>query len=417
MNKLDTIKLDNGLTIYLYNDKKKHSTFFQFITFFGGIDKDFIYNNQEYHMQDGIAHILEHYLVECNENGNFLELLGERQMNTNASTSYKSTRFYFETVTDVEFGIKTLLEGLNNVVFTEEKLEKLKNPILQEIRGKSDNKFYHSNIMNMNNLFHNYKYRSVGGDINEVINTTVEDLEVCYNAFWQPCNQAIVIAGNFNKERIIKQITSFYKKLDKTYYPLERIVINELDTVKKKSDILVYRTPLSFVEFSFKVNIKSLSPKERVDLDFYLLCFSRSHFGVVSPLFKKLTDKKVITSGIYCGNYTINDYLIINVSAYTYDVKLFKKSILDKIKSLDDFREDLFDLEKKNAIITLILREDSIISTIIPFLDNLVNYNYPYLDTISDIEKLKYNDYVETVKNMDFSNYTVTTIIDKEKEG
>ena len=109
--------------------------------------------------------------------------------------------------------------------------------------------------------------------------------------------------------------------------------------------------------------------------------------------------------------------IIINVSAYTYDVKLFKKSILDKIKSLDDFREDLFDLEKKNAIITLILREDSIISTIIPFLDNLVNYNYPYLDTISDIEKLKYNDYVETVKNMDFSNYTVTTIIDKEKEG
>ena len=73
MNKLDVEKLDNGLTIYLYKDDRRHSTLFQFVTLFGGFNKDFIYNNNEYHIQDGVAHILEHYIVECNNNGNFLK--------------------------------------------------------------------------------------------------------------------------------------------------------------------------------------------------------------------------------------------------------------------------------------------------------------------------------------------------------
>ena len=49
MSKIDTIKLDNGLTIYLYEDKRRHSTFFDLVTLFGGLDKDFILNGKEYH--------------------------------------------------------------------------------------------------------------------------------------------------------------------------------------------------------------------------------------------------------------------------------------------------------------------------------------------------------------------------------
>lgn len=86
MNKLDSVVLDNGLTIYFYPDKRRHSTFVQFVTLFGGLTKDFMYDGKEYHMPDGIAHILEHYIVECNDDGNFIESLGKREMNTNAST-------------------------------------------------------------------------------------------------------------------------------------------------------------------------------------------------------------------------------------------------------------------------------------------------------------------------------------------
>ena len=35
MNKIDKVILDNGLTIYFYIDKKRHSVFFQHITKYG----------------------------------------------------------------------------------------------------------------------------------------------------------------------------------------------------------------------------------------------------------------------------------------------------------------------------------------------------------------------------------------------
>ena len=204
MNKINKVVLENGLTIYLYNDKRRHSTFFQFVNLCGGITKDFVVDGKEYHMQDGVAHILEHYVVECNDKGNFLEILGERQMNTNASTHLNMTDFYFETVEDVNFGIKTLLNGIYNITFKKDKLEKLKNPIFQEIRGKSDNKFYHLNRQCNDNLFNKTKFRDIGGTLEEVEKTTIDDLRVFYEAFYQPSNQFIVIAGNFNKKELLE---------------------------------------------------------------------------------------------------------------------------------------------------------------------------------------------------------------------
>ena len=47
---------------------------------------------------------------------------------------------------------------------------------------------------------------------------------------------------------------------------------------------------------------------------------------------------------------------------------------------------------------------------IIPFVDNLIIYDYPYLDTVEDIENLSYDDFVNTIKNIDFSNYSCLTI-------
>ena len=66
MNEIETVKLENGLTIYLYEDKRKHTCIFDIITKFGGMSKDYKIDNKVYHFQDGIAHILEHFLVECN---------------------------------------------------------------------------------------------------------------------------------------------------------------------------------------------------------------------------------------------------------------------------------------------------------------------------------------------------------------
>lgn len=413
MNKLETLILDNGMKVYLYNDSRRHSTFFQFTTLFGGFTKDFKINGVEYHFQDGIAHLLEHYIVECNEVGNFLKELGKKQMNTNAATHYNMTNYYFETVEDVEFGINTMLNGIYNVKFEEEKLEKLKNPVYQEIRGKMDNKFYHSNIMILDNMFQDIKFRNVGGTIEEVKGTSVQDLKICYEAFYQPSNQFIVIAGNFSRDAVVKEIKDFYNALQFDEKKVELIEYNEKINIKKREDTLIFPTPLEYVEISFKVDVSNIHQKELLDLDFYLGCFYNHFFGITSSLHKELIDKKVITSGIGCSDSRLDKFLIISIGAYTFDSNYFKKRVLSVIEKLNCFDCDKFDLDKKSAILRIILRDENVMKMIIPFIDNIVNFDYPYLDTVKDVEELSFDNYVSCIKSIDFSNYTIITIKEK----
>ena len=46
------------------------------------------------------------------------------------------------------------------------------------------------------------------------------------------------------------------------------------------------------------------------------------------------------------------------------------------------------------------MREENIIHTLFPFIDNVLYYDYPYIDKISDIENMKYKDFVEANMNM-----------------
>lgn len=416
MNKLEIINLGNGLTIYFYKDSRRHSTFFQFITLFGGLTKDFLYHNQEYHMHDGIAHILEHYIVEHNESGNFLEILGKKQMNTNASTHFNMTRFYFETVENIEEGIDILLNGLYNIKFDKEKLEKVKKPILQEIRGKQDNKFYHSDILMLNNVFHNNTFQSIGGTLQEVEETTIEELEICYDTFYQPNNQIIVVGGNFDKKKILERIKKFYNHYKTTEQEKPKLLTpKEEKEVVKKEDILIFKTPLDYVEITFKIDISNLSPSEKLDLDFYLVSFYNTFFGATSKLYKKLTEEKIISSSISTGDITINNYLLISIGAYTYNPEEFKRQVLQTIQQRKEYKEDLYELDKKSSILRLILRDENIMNMIMPFVDNLVNFNYPYLDTIEDLEKMTFKKFKDAIESLDFSNYTIIHIKEKEQ--
>ena len=413
MNNLETITLDNGLNIYLYNDLKKHSTFFQITTFCGGINKHFIYNNKKYHIKDGVHHILEHYIVECNEEGNFLDKLGDFQMTTNASTSINNTSYYFQTVENVLFGINTILNGIYNVKFDEEKLEKLKNPICQEIRGKIDNKFYHLNKMRISNLFNNIDYVDVGGELSDVEDTSIDDLKILYDAFYHPANQFIVIAGNFNKDEVINTIKKFYKEHIFSKYNTKLIAYNENVSIKKKKDILYFPTSMNYYNISFKIDISKYNSNELLDMDFYLNSFYASSFGPTSNLYKKLINNKIISDYINASHSIIDKFLIISIGAYCEREDKFRDEVIKILNDVSLIKKDKFELDKKSSIVSLILRSENIFSLIMPFIDNLIIYNYPYLDSIDDVKKLNFNDYIDCIKNIDFSNYIEITIKNK----
>lgn len=410
MTKFEKVVLDNGLVIYFYVDKRRHSTFFQHITKFGGLTKDFMCDGVEYHFQDGIAHILEHYIVEENKYGNFLKLLGEAQMSTNASTHHDMTRFYFNAVENVEFGIRTLLNGIYAPLFSEERLEKMKGPIYQEIRGKSDNKFYHGMYCSYNNLFNNLSFRSIGGTVEEVKMTTLDELKLCYEAFYQPENQMIVVGGNFDKDEVLNIIKDFYSKLDIPKHDVKLINIVEDTKVKNEYGEVHFPTGEEYLEITYKINLDKYSPEEQLKLDFYCNYFFKMFFGVTSSLYNRLVKNKIITGGIGCGSTKLGNYLLVSAGSYSNDLETLEKEIKNTFNNLDDFDEEKFELDKKQTILDLILRDENIGSMVMPFVDNIVSYNYHHPDSKEQIDGYTYEDFVKTMKEIDFSNYTVTVI-------
>ena len=411
---IETIKLDNGLTIYLYEDSRRHSTFFQFVTKFGGKYREFYSNGEKHEIKDGVAHILEHYIVEHNKYGNFLKILGEAQMNTNASTNINMTSYYFEAVENVKFGVETLLKGIYNVVFNDDYLNKIKEPIYQEIRGRMNNKFYHSNIESFNNLFNNIKFRNVGGSLEDVANTTLEDIMTCYNTFYQPSNQFIIIAGNFNKDEIISYIVEFYNNLDIKNIDFKICNSGEVDSVNKKESIVYYPTASDYIDISYKINLNKYNNREKLNLDFYLNYFCKMYFGITSPIYKRLVDNKIISGGIGFSHSIIDNYLVLSIGCYVNNADEFINCITKSIKELDYFNEEYFDLDKKRTFLDILLRDESLFNTIFPFIDNVVNFDYPFLDTVEDVNNFSFEEFVDVIKNIDFNNYSIVRIENKK---
>ena len=64
----------------------------------------------------------------------------------------------------------------------------------------------------------------------------------------------------------------------------------------------------------------------------------------------------------------------------------------------------------------MILRDENIFKTIIPFVNNIVDFDYPYVDTVADVEAFDYNEFIDMIKELDFSHYSINTIVDPSKK-
>lgn len=178
MSKIEKVKLENGLTIYLYEDKRKKSTFVDLVTKFGGIHHDFVFDGKKYHIPSGVAHFLEHFLLEHTPYGNLMRLFGKRHLYANGMTSISKTEFYFSGVVHIEDALITLIDAIHRVSFTKEEMDSI----------------------------------------------NVDMVNMCYKVFYRPSNECMIIAGNFDKEKMIEKIKECYQKLsfEKGKLSLER---------------------------------------------------------------------------------------------------------------------------------------------------------------------------------------------------
>ena len=405
--------LDNGLNVYLIEDKNKHNVIIDLIVKYGGFYSDFEVDGKKYHLNDGMAHLLEHIMFEKNCNGNFMNTYGSRQMTTNAITYPWITEYYVDLVDDFDFALNCMLTGLSKRVFTEEDLLDIKPPIYQEIRMRDDQVLRIAFYSRMRNLFKEYSYVSGLGSLKDVEGFTYEQVCLCYDAFYNPKNEILIIAGNFDTKEALEKIEKIYKKLTFKKYNFNFIKVNEPKEVNKEYEVIEIPVAKDYVDISYKIDFSKYQGEERKKCSYYLSLFLLLNFSDISPLYKKLIDKKIINNSIFRDYDFYQDYLIISVSSYVNNEKKFIKEVKNTLNNLYENKE-IFELRLRKFKMDKICSDSTPGEIVNELKDNLYYFGYLGFDTIEEVNSLNYQEYLNFTKNLDFEHFTITRITSKK---
>lgn len=406
--------LENGLQIYFLEDKTKHSVLVDLMVKYGAFHSDFEVNGQEYHIKDGMAHLIEHLLFEKSQYGNFAKLFGSKQMQTNATTSTFMTDFYVDTVEEVDFALEHLIKGISIPVFTSEDIEVTKPPIYQEIRMRNDEigrNIYKSQTKNM---LQNYSYVDGLGSLEDVESFSYDLVRFCYDTFYQPKNEILFIAGNFEVEEMYSKIEEIYKSLSFKETSFSFLNIQEPKEVKCRYEEIKMPTPKDLVNISYKLDFSKIPFEERRMLTYYIGIFLEMNFSIISPLYKELIDKKVIDSSLSYDFDYFKDYMLISVCGYPNEEKIFTKRIQEVFEKEHVFKEEVFNLDLKQEKMQHLCSDASFYSLLCQFQENYSYYNYTGFDTADDLQKLNFQEFKIFIQNLEFKEYFITKITDSK---
>lgn len=411
---MNVYELENGLKVYCYHDSSKHSAFVSLGVFYGGIDTDFIRNGKHYHYPDGMAHLLEHYLCEQNRFGNIINCFRDFHMYANAATSMKNTYFYFDAVTDIEKGLEYLIQGIHSPIFTNENLEEVKHAVKEEILKKQDLIGRRIHEKAMENLFHNISMRNNIGTIDEISSIDLEMLQTCYETFYQPGNEVLIIAGNFEEEKVLNKVKKLYSTLKFSNYRVEKYEFDEPKEVVHHTGLIEMPTGNNIYELVFKVPLHSFSKDQYLDLEVGMYNLLGMNFDLPTKTYQKLKDKGIIKTSIMISTILMKPFYIVHIGAYTDKPEEFKKEIL-KVLKCPIIDEEMFELDQKNRKMSIAMRPDSLQHIVFPLQENIFVFDYPDMDKVEDVDKLSFEKMKNIIAQLDFSHYTEIRVVDVKK--
>ena len=405
MNKAKFITLDNGLTILIYTDSSKSTNHVELYTFFGGNNGEYVdYNGNTKKVKPGTAHLLEHYICENTVEGNLLDNLRKYNiLSCNGGTNNENTSYFFNTVTNFYECLETFLRGIYNISFTKEKLDKTKIAVYSEIRDDKNNEKNKIIEKKINGLF--TINRKTLGSSSSVKSITIKEIKDVYDNIYIPCNQFLVLAGNFDYDKTLSLVKNIYKEISFKNDKRLSKVSDVKDVIKKRT---IYKSDyIDEVILTFKIDVSSLSCFDKYKLDWYLSFFLDINFSKYSKINEYINSCSDYVDDISAYLYYFNGYFVIDVIAFTKKVNEFEKLVLSSIKNRDSNERKVFELVKKDVITRISVRKDSISNYVAPTEENYIRFGYLDDDDIDVIDKFNYSEYDKIISNINFTNYSV----------
>ncbi|MFV0274833.1 MAG: EF-P 5-aminopentanol modification-associated protein YfmH [Bacilli bacterium] len=406
-------KLKSGLDVYLFPNKNISSSYFTLTTRYGGKDIIFSTSKNKNKTPIGMAHFLEHKVFEMENGEDAFNIFSENGASANAMTSHNKTKYLFKTSINLENNLRNLINFVYSPFFTEENVKKEQGIISEEIdmiNNKPDYILYREII---NSVFEkNPITHSNIGSKEDIKQVTKEDLDLCFDTFYNPSNMFLVGTGNFDIKEVLNIIEDEMSKLKfKKYKPINLEKFNEpkrvflsYKEVNEKIEIpkIAYSIKFKYSDFKF----------DKKKTKFYLNIILDLLFSSTSDFLEELIKEKIITQELYTFIESNEDdgFLSIICTTKTGDQLIQKiDKLLENPKIYKDKFLKLINGTKGSFIKSL----DNIVSVNNNLSNQIFLYNSCDLNFIKFLNSLSFEEIEYILKTIDFTNKAIV-IMKKE---
>ena len=110
--------LPNGLTVTVVPRTDFTKRLAYFVTDYGSIHTDFVFEGKQYHAPAGVAHFLEHKIFERPEGENWEDVFSALGAEVNAYTSDDCTAYMFSATEHIPEALEALLSMVKDITVT-----------------------------------------------------------------------------------------------------------------------------------------------------------------------------------------------------------------------------------------------------------------------------------------------------------
>ena len=305
--RLEEYSLENGLKVILIEDKRSPAVVNSIWYRVG--------SSNEISGKTGISHILEHMMFKGTNKlgpGEFSSIVKKMGGTDNAFTSKDFTGYYQKVHNeDLERCIELESDRMINLKLDDNQIEKEINVVKEERRLRTDDNPVSKTFEKiMINAFGMNKYGiPIIGTMQDIEDTTKKDLEDWYNLYYQPRNAIVIIAGNFDRDKVKQYINKYYSSIENDE-PLN-LISSDAEYISKEyfevqGDV---SKPVVFISFT-KPEFNDQDPRKSYALDLFIEIMDG---GYSSRLTENLVNSKKVALDTFISNDTYNqhDNLII----------------------------------------------------------------------------------------------------------
>ncbi|MFC6315743.1 EF-P 5-aminopentanol modification-associated protein YfmH [Lapidilactobacillus achengensis] len=196
---MKTMQLSNGLMIDLIDKPGYLSQFGLVMVDFGAIDRQAVWQQQQWQFPAGTAHFLEHQLFN-KASGDISERFAVNQAETNAFTTPSKTAYYFAGAGQLAENLDLLGELVAQPYFTAANVEKERGIITQELNMYRDQPDWALVMGIMARLYPQEPIaEDVGGTPAALAQITPELLLAAHHCFYQPQRMRVSVVADLSR--------------------------------------------------------------------------------------------------------------------------------------------------------------------------------------------------------------------------